>query len=824
MNAKQESKFKERLSRLSDHFSYKKPQSKVVHGQLPQEIPCKPESQVVHDITDVKQEPICDPNEDSVMLDETILQDFQDPGTPDPYEVDEYEVPEPTLELKSNFGIQLANKIKEEMKEQKYQHDTIVQFLLEHHQDEIAMAGIKSESNKNQYSLSIMLDPSIFLDYCPELGNDLLIGKLPTEDFAEAALSILSAQSNTTLRRHNLYLTLGLTHLPFYPCTNIPAEFKSPHDLCHLIAQVTKVEPVKWKKWVKAYRCNGKCRNRNTLKVYGIREKDHAADFELLNKYCEEGMQMEKYDEFGKFLASFRGKGSPVEKLCEHCGKMMEEDKEANFYIREQALRVRDITKCFGAEHLFSREIFALFEEELTGKFNVGDIIELIGRTERELATYNLRMCVLNAKILKMNLQSPNEFIYNREESLYGAGFSSPIPLILKNMVKRGIIPFEFSQRLVDDFGRTIGIPPNAYRKLKLALLLCLVSVSTSSKTSKNVNLNLLIAGNTSISPIVKRILHFGISLKRNETWIPCDKKGSINRLQENAIHNSNGGVLHLRHLEQLTKGQTAELRKVLSPPKLIFQKRHESIQELKPVFSTVAYMECTVNKDWLNKILFANGLFDFVVYLKESPSREFDDYLSSYILEHELAPNQMFGEMDCEDSEEITESEFRWLLNVGCDIDVTISTECENMLKSYYYVTRRLSQNADFDTKVGTMEVLVKIAVNHAKVQDCAVVDDALVSISMVEETVAAKTMQRSLFNFELLGNDQENIYKLGGFHDEECVPDTQQDVLGEDDWMKDYINEIPKVKILKSERSRVFNRFYEYVNGFLSRYNCKE
>ncbi|KAI9343515.1 hypothetical protein BDR26DRAFT_858230 [Obelidium mucronatum] len=107
--------------------------------------------------------------------------------------------------------------------------------------------------------------------------------------------------------------------------------------------------------------------------------------------------------------------------------------------------------------------------------------------------------------------------------------------------------------------------------------------------------------------------------------------------------------------------------------------------------------------------------------------------------------------------------------IHIVSDIQVMIPQECSEFLQSYFSLIRK-----NFGSTVGglkcdsmfvTMESLVRVAMAHARIclRDEVLLDDALVSIMLVEESLLFVT-GLSVLGFASLPEDQESIWSLCG------------------------------------------------------------
>ncbi|KAI8813211.1 hypothetical protein BJ742DRAFT_789414 [Cladochytrium replicatum] len=118
--------------------------------------------------------------------------------------------------------------------------------------------------------------------------------------------------------------------------------------------------------------------------------------------------------------------------------------------------------------------------------------------------------------------------------------------------------------------------------------------------------------------------------------------------------------------------------------------------------------------------------------------------------------------DVESEDAADVSESELmKWIYSAS-SLHVKISDPCQALLQAYFSASRRMNGES---MSVGMMETLTRIAISHTKLcmRTEASVDDAVVSIMLVEESTAAgRGGPTPVLGFHPLPKDSLNIFAL--------------------------------------------------------------
>ncbi|KAJ3388042.1 putative E3 ubiquitin-protein ligase HTD2 [Lobulomyces angularis] len=148
-------------------------------------------------------------------------------------------------------------------------------------------------------------------------------------------------------------------------------------------------------------------------------------------------------------------------------------------------------------------------------------------------------------------------------------------------------------------------------------------------------------------------------------------------------------------------------------------------------------------------------GKFDIAINLISSTDIKFDHQKSTAILLRELNSQSFRNTID--------EQDFQKFVNVASNIEVSLSPEAEEILSSYFSALRKLHGVvivSGSDSMYTTLDSLIRITKAHSRLclRNVALVDDAVIAINLVEESMALLTGV-SLNGFHSFPDDQSNI-----------------------------------------------------------------
>ncbi|KAF9133491.1 hypothetical protein BGW39_009681 [Mortierella sp. 14UC] len=130
--------------------------------------------------------------------------------------------------------------------------------------------------------------------------------------------------------------------------------------------------------------------------------------------------------------------------------------------------------------------------------------------------------------------------------------------------------------------------------------------------------------------------------------------------------------------------------------------------------------------------------------------------------------------------STQLSREAFSQYLHIASTIQVRLSAECEHLLRTYFQVMRKKGSGPEINTlsSTSTMSTLLNVATCHAKICLRAVANryDALVSIMMMEETIAAR-FGTSCLGFVPLLDGKENAVRIYAQPKDDALSVLEQD-----------------------------------------------
>ncbi|KAI9146293.1 hypothetical protein BKA69DRAFT_8801 [Paraphysoderma sedebokerense] len=158
-----------------------------------------------------------------------------------------------------------------------------------------------------------------------------------------------------------------------------------------------------------------------------------------------------------------------------------------------------------------------------------------------------------------------------------------------------------------------------------------------------------------------------------------------------------------------------------------------------------------------------------------------------------------------------ISHEDFVQYLNLASEIEVSLSPECQAMLQAYFLINRKLRSEAGHRVDMDVMRNLVTLAMAHARLcfRNVAIMDDSLVSIMLMEESLTTRFHHSVLGFSHELPNDEENLVKLFGV--ETCSVWTDPSVAeGSENIIR---NRSPDDTLLA---------FYDYLTGWVEQHSA--
>ncbi|KAF9332084.1 Minichromosome maintenance domain-containing protein 2 [Podila minutissima] len=638
-----------------------------------------------------------------------------------------------------------------------------------------------SGSTVNRYSVLIVIDPMIILDGFPSLGNQLINDYnsiLP--DFHVACNGIVQSMldGDTLLFSEQVRLRIRLQYLPsaakevhlptFASALAVSQESKLRDkniytgffSLWGFVSSVSLTESVIYSQ---VFLCmNRRCQNRNYL-CFTPSSTSHR-----IIKRTEEQEFME---------TSTNATLLDVDLLCGHCGENMPESLQDRVYMNQQRLAL-DCVNESSFEGVFHNQITVVLKDDLAGTVVLGEEIQLLGNLTRVF---------------------PENSKGNAASRAYKTGI-----LFEVNNVIRPHPPEHQMPECISSILENGVVPSHVYRKLKLALLLSAVSLEDGSEYQDQktqppivpkdevrpaIHVMVLMNGYDTIVP---HLVHNLAAGKRSVRWDhgaeasrrPLFSVTKATETDQGAIEASilgraRDGTL-LLSINKLDKKGRSDLTQVLNGDDIQIQ-RHGVTQALDLRCSCWAFYTQTskvpsrsapVRLDSFQEEQEMKGpandvpmheLFDLVILQHETPgATEISKSIAMAVLEKSLAPDSASDLI----GQNLTRDDFSHYIRMASKVRVRLSTSCYRLLQEYFQILRK-GMATNHLQSVATMSTLLRIAACHAKLsfRTVADMDDALVSIIMVEETMAAR-FGMSRLGFVPLPDGEESIIRLYGDH----------------------------------------------------------
>ncbi|KAF0392136.1 mcm domain-containing protein 2 [Gigaspora margarita] len=651
------------------------------------------------------------------------------------------------------------------------------------------------KSNINRYDILLHIDPEILLEFDSILGNDLLNNFVPSnieDDITTSCMAILQSilGSDDILMPEQVRCKIRLEYLPELPeyrMESIAEVFdRTRHRKDPFFAVFRGIVECLWMPtfiiFSRTFKCeNVECCNKNYLHVVPSARANRVIKRTEVGEYSQTSTSTTLHD---------------IDLNCDYCGEEMKEMVVDRIYTTRQCIRISCI-KSDESKGPFCNSIIAIMKDDLVNSVEIGHAVEIIGLIGKHFPGLDdskfcskswydngLHVKVNNIKKVIMNeIISDHIYSFNDEQHL------SILPNYINILKKLNLSAWGFTQRLVDVFCENI-VPRFAYRKIKLFLLLSLVALS--EKQSKNhcispsIHIMIISDGYNSIIP--KMIRHVS-KLKRNGEWTYGNgqKKQPLfiiqngnstakeNFIESTILARSQGGILMV-NLDSLNKRNVESLRLVMSKsPSLSIQNRYHKLiidvntccwgwSVTRPTGKGINLRSAedegieSVCNDPIKPII---DTFDLVTYLKECVDSEANGLLVDHLLDKEmLSPENKKNKFG------LSFDDLHKFISIASNIDVKLSTECKDLLRKYFLMCRRLKgASQGFASSTALLETLLRLACCHSKLclRNVGSVDDALVSILVVEETLVSKYgSSASILGFVSLLDDQENLHKL--------------------------------------------------------------
>ncbi|KAF9145780.1 hypothetical protein BGX30_006836 [Mortierella sp. GBA39] len=582
---------------------------------------------------------------------------------------------------------------------------------------------VETGGSVSRYVIKITVDPLELLQTCANLGNKLLCDIESIEpDVHLVCCQILQqfmSLGENSLLAEQVRVCLRVKYLPpsFREC-NLPSiastvsfsreditQDKDSHSrFVTLSGRVTSVSLTEHIIYSQTFLCvNPRCNNRNYLHF------TPSAPRHRVIKRAEDGGFME---------TSTDATLLNIDLACSHCDLEMPESVLDRVCMKQQKITV----ECLGAhraEGCFFNQMVLFLQDDLADSAKLGEHIQLIGRVYRSFPEKNQETYLHG---IQMDVNNLIHLPSRRDEETLSETIAA---IVTSNMS-----PWNTSQAIVDLFDGIV--PTSIYRKLKLAVLMSAVSVAPSG--SKN------LVAEKEVAASIRRSIHVLVVMNGRDPIVPT-LMASMAALKSCIFWN---------HGEETT-------RKTL----------HSLHQPKKPSMGEIRASEMGAAKDGV--VLFELDQLDKKAQAHITPVGQHElDAVSEVALAvaaHTLRRYMQDDEGEDGPSKQLSREDLSQYLHVASTIEVRLSTECKQLLRAYFQVMRKKASGSDINrlSSLSTMSTLLNVACCHAKVCLRSVANrcDALVSIMMMEETMAAR-WGTSCLGFVPLLDGKENVTRL--------------------------------------------------------------
>lgn len=349
-----------------------------------------------------------------------------------------------------------------------------------------------------------------------------------------------------------------------------------------------------------------------------------------------------------------------------------------------------------------------------------------------------------------------------------------------------GKTAFNITQALVSNF-QTDLVPSNLFRKAKLAILLSLVSISTNTTRRNRHSINILVVDDD--DSLVSRLFRDSIKYSTGDEWSFSNGKYSkLVDVTKTSIHQTcftkaRNGVF-ISRLDWISKKDIESLKNCIDQTSFSIESENLKVtcKTNNAVWSFTRFNQTTFKRDVFGFKDFCKpalvpmlGKYDIALNICSSTDSKFDAEISSFIINKELNMEYV--------NQGISIDDFKDFIRFASCIRVELSVEAHVFLVAYFSALRNLHGVivGGVDSMFLTLESLMRLTRSHAKLclREVAIVDDAVIAVNLVEESMSLIT-GISLLNYRSLPMDQENFRFLAECIEEFAIhdQDEQEDV----------------------------------------------
>ncbi|XP_065894545.1 minichromosome maintenance domain-containing protein 2-like isoform X2 [Dysidea avara] len=345
-------------------------------------------------------------------------------------------------------------------------------------------------------------------------------------------------------------------------------------------------------------------------------------------------------------------------------------------------------------------------------------------------------------------------------------GITANVPCVLSSTVREiydacSYSPWAFAATMAYSFAAQVT-PRGTYHQLKLAMLLSLVccgaedlfSLSSDLNTTLSINwspsqfVNLLLIGEDDV--IISRLLHYGSQFAHRSVLHShqTDLTGCVHKedkhysIDAGSLLLASNGVCVIRDINLYKKDIKETVQRVLESRQVSVSggRREQAttggINYTTPLTCTI-WTACNGYNKEISRTF--TDWFTLVVDNNNSSS-ECDEFVSDQMV-IDIITHHITGQH--QDDLVLSRNDFEQLLATSSHIDVSLSPAAQQLIQSFYLASRRARSGSDSDIPTTAFTSLCLLAIAHARLslRSEAVEEDAVLAISLYEESLTSRS-----------------------------------------------------------------------------------
>ncbi|KAG0215180.1 Minichromosome maintenance domain-containing protein 2 [Mortierella sp. NVP41] len=688
--------------------------------------------------------------------------------------------------------------------------------ITQHHMTDIRRAIAESNTTKletgatiSRYVIRMSVDPLELLQTCASLGNKLLCDLESIEADAHLVCCQILQQfmslEDDSLLSEQVRLCLRLKYLP--------SSFRE----CHLPLIASAV----------SFSREDIAQDRNSYS--GFVTLSGRVTSVSLTEYIINYLHFTPTAPRHRVIKRAEDNGF-METGTDHCDLEMPESVLDRVYLKQQKLTMECLS-VHRAEGCFVNQMELLLQDDLANNVSLGEHIQVIGRMYRSFPEKNQETYLHGIQMDVNNVLRVSHPTHGSES----------LPGVIEAIIASKMSPWNTSQAIVD-----LLVPSEAKNSL---------TGKDATAIRRSIHVLVIKNGHDTIVPtLMERMAalkccifwdHGEETARKSLYTLHQSKRSSTGEISASEMSAVRDGVV-LFELDQLDKKAQAHITPLLTTVNGgdIGIQRDNLSQYLDVTCccwvtytSVVTSSKKSLSGESGSEEFVAgpahgialNEKFDVVVAQHElDAASDVSLSVASYTLRRHMKDDLTNGL-----SQQLTREDFSQYLRIASAIKVRLSGECEQLLRAYFQVMRKKAFGSDVNTlsSLSTMSTLLNLATCHARVCLRSVANryDALVSIMMMEETVAAR-FGTSCLGFVPLLDGKENVTRLyahsgpsEAFPDQDAphVPNNESNFEEDADMMGPIVAANTDVPMsLQDTRDQVMDTMYAHLTRVISEY----